>query len=136
MHSVQLIAKPAQRYGEQPDRKGLYLGLFHGRKSRMEKMEGWGFDGPMIGPLNWFHTTYTATLIVSFESGEDALRYFGTEDSEHFLELDGDMISFQGSLYGDWTAYYVSADHCTAPEDTFRNRKRSQGHWAHSCCLS
>ena len=65
-------------YGKKPSLPGLYLGLFHGRHEPREEMEDWGFDGPMIGPLKWFHTTYACTLRIAFERGEDAKRYFGT----------------------------------------------------------
>ena len=29
---------------------GVYLHLFHGRNDVAEEMEGWGFDGPTLGP--------------------------------------------------------------------------------------
>ena len=38
-------------YGSKPTRPGMYLGLFHGRDKPREAMNDWGFNGPLIGPL-------------------------------------------------------------------------------------
>lgn len=122
-------------YGEKPASPGLYLGLFHGRDEARQKMDGWGFDGPMIGPLKWFHTTYACTLRISFERSSDAERFFGMPDTDHILELDGDLLVFGGKYYGDWTVYKVDPENCERPEDTFRRNQRSVGHWAHSSCI-
>lgn len=121
-------------YGKKPSMPGLYLGLFHGRDGPREEMQDWGFDGPMIGPLKWFHTTYACTLRVAFERGEDAMRYFGTHQTEHFLKLDGDLLLFEGKFYGDWTAYTVDLDGCDRPQDVFRKDQRLDRHRSHSSC--
>jgi hypothetical protein len=72
--------KPAiPQYGTKPRRPGMYLGLFHGRETPMEKMAGWGFPGPSIGPLKWVHTTYATDIKIEFESAEDAALYFGSK---------------------------------------------------------
>jgi hypothetical protein len=84
-------------YGSKPTRPGMYLGLFHGRDEPKQTMEDWGFNGPLIGPLEWVHTTYTCTIRIAFQMASDALRYFGTDDTEQFLELHGDMLTFGGS---------------------------------------
>src|SRR6266540_2029269 len=55
---------------------GLYLALFHGRKTPDEDMEDWGFDGPMIGPLSYVHTTYRSHLWLGFSDPDAARRYF------------------------------------------------------------
>lgn len=122
-------------YGEKPARPGLYLGLLHGRDHPHQKMEGWGFNGPMIGPLKWFHTIYTCTVRIAFEHEADALRYFGVKDTEHLLDLNGDMLTFDGKYNGDWTAYTVTSEDCEPPADSFRNNRRCVGHWAHSSCI-
>lgn len=70
--------KPAiPQYGTKPRRPGMYLGLFHGRETPMEKMADWGLPGPTIGPLKWVHTTYATDIKIEFESAEDAALYFG-----------------------------------------------------------
>lgn len=123
-------------YGEKPACPGLYLGLLHGRDNPKQKMDGWGFNGPMIGPLRWVHATYTRTVRIAFECGTDALRYFGVRETDHFLKLNGDMLMFGGKFYGDWTVYAVNPDDCELPADTFRRNQRCAGHWAHSACLT
>lgn len=125
---------PLLVYGEKPPLPGLYLGLFHGRLEARKKMDDWGFDGPMIGPLKWFHTTYACTLRIAFERGEDAKRYFGTHQTEQFLTLDGDLLVFEGKYYGDWTVYKVDPEDCVRPNDTFRTSQRLSKHWAHRQC--
>ena len=123
-------------YGSKPTRPGMYLGLFHGRDEAKEAMVDWGFNGPMIGPLQWVHTTYTCIICIAFQSETDAMRYFNTCDKEHFLELHGDLIAFGGKVYGDWTVCTVGPDECGPPADTFRKSKRAWGHLAHNCHLS
>ena len=125
---------PLPIYGKKPSLPGLYLGLFHGRNEPREEMEDWGFDGPMIGPLKWFHTTYACTLRIAFERGEDAKRYFGTHQTEQFLTLDGDLLVFEGKYYGDWTAYKVELAECERPKDGFRNDPRLDRHRSNSSC--
>lgn len=58
-------------YGVRPSKPGLYLGLFHGRDTPNQTMHGWGFDGPAIGPLRYFHTTYACSVHVEFVSPTD-----------------------------------------------------------------
>lgn len=118
-------------YGDKPVRPGMYLGLLHGRDHPNQAMDGWGFHGPMIGPLKWAHTTYTCTLVIAFQSPEDAVPYFRVMEAEHFLELDGDLLAFGGKYYGDWTVYVVGPEDCARPPDSFRRSPRSGCHWAH-----
>ena len=37
----------------------LYIRLFHGRTDPDQDMDDWGFDGPVLGPYQFAHTTYT-----------------------------------------------------------------------------
>lgn len=78
--------------------KHVYLHLFHGRDTKEEDMDDWGYSGPTIGPLQYVHTTYGAT--VKFRSPDDVLlgRY---DDVIVFLE-DG-LFPWEGKFYGDWT---------------------------------
>lgn len=123
-------------YGSKPTRPGMYLGLFHGRYKPNEAMNDWGFNGPLIGPLEWVHTTYTCIIRIAFQRASDAFRYFGTNDTEHFLELHGDMLKFGGKFYGDWTVCLVEPDDCGPAADTFRKNQRAWGHRAHSIDLT
>ena len=123
------------KYGEKPDRPGLYLGLFHGRDTPDEEMNEWGFEGPMIGPLRWVHTTYAFTIRIEFVHQSDALRYFSSAEVEQDLTFSGDMLAFGDQFFGDWTVYVVRIEDCKGPSDTFRRNKRSTGPRTHSLCI-
>ncbi|MBK8072442.1 MAG: hypothetical protein IPK34_10760 [Ramlibacter sp.] len=111
-------------YGSKPAKPGLYLGLFHGRHHPREPMNDWGFDGPTIGPLRWCHTTYALDIKIEFEEAADAIGYFGTEEIQFELKIDGDLLVFDGMYFGDWTVYYVSPDDCERLPDAFRETRR------------
>jgi hypothetical protein len=125
-------------YGEKPTRPGMYLGLLHGRDHTHQQMNDWGFNGPMIGPLQWVHTTYACTIRLSFESAIDGERYFGDAGTDHELELAGDLLVFGGKYYGDWTVYCVEPEGCASPADSFRRNQRRlrDGYWAHCPALT
>lgn len=76
--------------------EGIYLELFHGRKSPSVKTEDWGKDGPIFGPYPFIHTTFAATVRLG-----DA----------HMLYILKDLVYYDGMYYGDWT---VTA---SVPED-------------------
>ena len=111
-------------YGVRPTKPGLYLGLFHGRDTPDQAMHGWGFDGPTIGPLRYFHTTYASSVHVEFVSPTDAQLFTGKHDMLMDLEVNGDLLCFDGKLYGDWTVYMVTPEECFRPPDTFRKANR------------
>jgi len=72
----------------------LYLKLFHGRNDPAEDMDDWGFDGPVFGPYQSIHTTYTYHLKMNrTDGGMDELR------------IVGDMIFYDNKYYGDWSVY-------------------------------
>lgn len=112
------------QYGRKPQKPGLYLGLFHGRHHPQQEMDGWGFNGPTIGPLRWCHTTYAFDIKIEFEAATDAIPYFGVEQNQFELTVDGDLLVFDGKYFGDWTAYYVAAEDCARPADKFRETQR------------
>ncbi len=117
------------QYGTKPDKPGLYLGLFHGRSSPTEQMDEWGFNGPLIGPLDWCHTTYATDINISFVNPEDSVKY--AMDDEFTLKVSGDLLVFGGYYYGDWTVYYVAPQDCMRPDDTFRPNARLNDKTAH-----
>ena len=90
-----------QLYGVKPEKPGMYLGLFHGRKKVNEVMQDWGFDGPCLGPLNYFHTTYASTIQIEFENPVDAHRFTGSYTLQCELQLNGDMLRYEGNYFGD-----------------------------------
>lgn len=118
-------------YGSKPAKPGLYLGLFHGRRHSREQMDDWGSNGPAIGPLRWCHTTYAFDIKVEFEEPADAIAYFGKEESQFELKIDGDLLVFDDMYYGDWTVYYVGPDDCERPRDAFRETRRVNDLYAH-----
>jgi hypothetical protein len=112
-------------YGIRPQKPGMYLGLFHGRDTPHEAMNGWGFDGPALGPLKHVHTTYACSMNVEFSSLSDAYMLTGSNDTFLELQLDGDLLCFDGKLYGDWTVYMVKPEECFRLPDSFRQKTRS-----------
>lgn len=119
------------QYGSKPKKPGLYLGLFHGRREPREQMNGWGFDGPAIGPLKWCHTTYAFDIKIEFENAADAVAYFGIAQDQFEVSVDADLLVYDGMYYGDWTVYYVPSENCARPSDTFRETKRVNDFIAH-----
>src|ERR1022692_918144 len=93
------------KYGERPDKPGLYLALLHGRKFANEAMSDWGSDGPIIGPIRWCHTTYATEIKIEFESADDELLYFkdACYPQPRYLDVVEDLLVYNRKLYGDWT---------------------------------
>lgn len=125
-------------YGEKPKLEGMYLALFHGRESPDEQMDDWGFNGPLIGPIIWCHTTYATDIKIAFVSHDEEKKYFDTADHPdgHVIPIVDDLIFFAGSYYGDWTVFNVEADDVSPPSDTFRRVMR-RNYWSrkhHSMC--
>ena len=134
MHSAEILTaanETVPSYGSKPRKPGLYLGLFHGRHPPDQQMDDWGFNGPTIGPLKWCHTTYAAHIKIEFENASDAVEYFGIEEAYIDMNLEGDMLTFGGMYYGDWTVYYVGPDDCERPSDSFRETTRANAMYAH-----
>jgi len=75
----------------EPDVKvgGVYLYLFHGRKSPEEQLEDWGDRGPVLGPFPFVHTTYCADIKCGYEGEE--------------LQIVGELVYYDGVYYGDWS---------------------------------
>lgn len=89
-------------YGDKPNAPGLYLGLLHGRDAPTDQPQEWGYNGPLIGPLKYVHTTYASTVRIEFEDIEHA-RQYGFEEVDQMFDLHEDLFVFQGKYYGDWT---------------------------------
>lgn len=77
------MRKDLPAYGDTPTQSnlkpGLYLGLFHGRSTPDEVVDDWGFAGPIIGPLEYVHTTYACDVKLKFVEPADFRRYFPNE---------------------------------------------------------
>jgi hypothetical protein len=74
----------------------VYIRLFHGRDTPEENLEDWGFDGPVLGPLNWVQTTYRSHIKIGFEG-----------DWIADLEYVEDLVYYDGKLYGDWSVFFA-----------------------------
>lgn len=117
---------PRKRYesGQRPGKPGLYLALFHGRKDKRAVMDDFGFAGPLLGPLQYCHTTYLADIKILFDEAEDAQLCCGSVEQHVILSVVDDMIHFEDAYYGDWSVFTVSEDECELPKDTFRHQNR------------
>lgn len=97
-------------YGEVPydSPPGLYLGLFHGFASEKDRSEwqDWGANGPLIGPLEYVHTTYAESISFRFREGVNYERY-GFSDQENLLFISDGLFEFDGMYYGDWTVFSI-----------------------------
>ncbi|RZL64463.1 MAG: hypothetical protein EOP81_08405 [Variovorax sp.] len=134
MHTPEIATidnETVPHYGTKPHKPGLYLGLLQGRHRPSQQMDDWGFGGPTIGPLKWCHTTYAAHIKLEFEESSDAVEYFGVEEAHCHMNLEGDMLTFGGMYYGDWTVYYGGPEDCERPSDSFRKTTRSNAMYAH-----
>ena len=72
----------------------LYIRLFHGRINPNQDMDDWGFDGPVLGPYQFVHTTYVSHVRLG--------RSDGNCDELHIYE---DMLYYDGCYYGDWSVF-------------------------------
>ena len=89
---------------------GLYLELYHGRKVLDVDMNGWGFHGPIIGPLEHISMTYMDILRV-FCTSNDVAKECGFEDKEDvWLTHKEGCVEFQGNYYGDWSLQIMTDD--------------------------
>jgi hypothetical protein len=105
----------------------VYLKLLHGRNGPKEQLEGWGFDGPVLGPFEAVHLTY-ATDIRCFSKGSD-----GDAEAINLFYHD-DLLVHDGKYYGDFeiAASFDAATPRPAlrPDPDNMNRKRAK--WAES----
>ena len=98
-----------QDEGECPD--GMYLALFHGRDTKKEDMDDWGYDGPLIGPLRYVHTTYDSNVKIAFAEGSDELilrpfTVYGLKGGDDILfRTEEGLFPFKRRFYGDWTVF-------------------------------
>lgn len=102
---------------DDPARPGLYLGLFHGsygldRNKARELFGDWGFNGPIIGPLKYVHTTYANHLKIEFLDAPAIELYKPFIDADSFTDelsvqffTEDDCVVFNGDMFGDWSAF-------------------------------
>lgn len=76
-------------------RDHLSLRLFHGRNHPDEQLEDWGFDGPVLGPLDGIHLTYGNVGV------------FDEEGTRVAIPSVDDLLLYGGRYFGD--AYVSTA---------------------------
>ena len=78
----------------------VYLELFNGRNTPTERLDDWGFEGPILGPFEYVHTTYAANIVIG----------------DGYLSVVNDLVYYDGKYYGDWSVF---------AEDTFKKMPAS-----------
>ena len=71
----------------------LYVSFFHGRVKPDTEMDGWGFQGPVVGPVA---VSWTYTCVKLHDTSWD--------DLYHLPIVDG-CIKIGKSLYGDFEVW-------------------------------
>lgn len=69
----------------------VFLKLFHGRNAPTDELDDWGFEGPMLGPMDYVHTTYASDVKYCL-NGED-----------YRLHIIEGCVEYEGKYYGDWS---------------------------------
>ena len=85
-----------------PKKSGMYLKLSHGRSAIDEYLSDWGIDGPYIGPLAWFHSTYLADMRMAFTDSNEIVDLCLSNEIPLPIYFDKDKLYYDGIYYGDW----------------------------------
>lgn len=72
----------------------IYIQLLHGRKTPDEELNGWGPDGPVLGPFDYFHSTYFTNMVFACM---DEDKVWNLADSK--VE---ELVHYDGMYYGDF----------------------------------
>ncbi len=103
---------------------GLYITLWNGYREHVPlamRPDDWGFNGPMIGPLDNVQTTYGQHLKLTAADGYSLAHYFPDrpKNDEGFYDLIVDVegcVIHDGCRYGDWTVdYYAGKPEADTP---------------------
>jgi hypothetical protein len=91
---------------------GLYLALYNGRRKHIARheLEDQGFDGPLIGPLENYQTTYSYHIKLYPAPGYNLDKYFGGKNDGtgvYDLHVVEDELEHDGCCYGDWSAIVI-----------------------------
>jgi hypothetical protein len=86
---------------DKPAKSGMYLTMIHGRNHPEDQLHDWGFDGPMIGPLEYVHVTYCSTVNIGVIHEGQSLNLHDTMEI-----VRGALLLFKGKYYGDWATEY------------------------------
>lgn len=89
-------------YSTVPSKPGMYLKLYHGRKTADEALDNWGPDGPWVGPLKWFYCTHDEIYGIGFADGKEITDLSSRFDVLPPILFEHQMIYLNGMYYGDW----------------------------------
>ena len=78
----------------------MYIKLFHGRDTRDQGMDDWGYDGPILGPLKHAHTSYGLKI---------HLRFVDPKREDRDIRIEDGLAVFDGRYYGDWSVFDQAA---------------------------
>lgn len=101
---------------------GLYLHLFHGRRTPTETLDDWGFEGPALGPLDYVHTTYAHDVKLGFQTHAATQAFtlgslggtVGNETDTSLPVSDDDLLLYDGHYFGDWSACLFTEEEAAA----------------------
>lgn len=82
----------------------VYLELFHGRHSPYEKLDDWGFNGPVLGPFPFVHITYGSDI----KTGDGPVISSPYFNCDLHIDENGFAV-FAGSYYGDMSTFSSTA---------------------------
>lgn len=74
---------------------GIYIELFHGRKTVEENLEDWGTQGPVLGPFEDIIITYASHVKCAYAGGSKLV----------WLNFNDDLLEFDGVYYGDFAIF-------------------------------
>jgi hypothetical protein len=73
----------------------VWIEMFHGRLEPDEEMSDWGFQGPVVGPFDWIHTTYD----VDMRGGRNS------DDKVVDFPIRNGLLLWEDKWYGDWSIF-------------------------------
>lgn len=91
-----------------PKKSGMYLKLSHGRSAIDEYLSDWGVDGPYVGPLAWFHSTYITDMRMVFTDSDEIIDLCSSSEIPLPIYIDKDKLYYDGIYYGDWEIQQVA----------------------------
>lgn len=94
----------------------MNLKIFHGRDTVDEQMDDWGYEGPTLTAIQWWHTTYyneQRMKFATFADAEAAKQLTGWKCVDNCTLqpiFEGDCLVVRAGdgktrYYGDWSLY-------------------------------
>lgn len=90
-----------------PKKSGMYLKLSHGRSTPDECLSEWGRDGPFLGPLSWFYSTYLTDIRMAFNDSEEIIDLSTRSTFPSPIYFVDGQLYYDGIYYGDWEIKHI-----------------------------